>query len=152
MSANNYGFEEETTCRRDGCDGVISSRRPDNCSCHISPPCSACTAPRNFCPKCGWEEADEVKVERINDYVVKTDKTTGAHRSWTPRPLDPTKIDWHSKSHTNSSMIKEGVYPEGTTREELIKRIDGTFGGRFEYHYPPECGKPGRFKYIAYTD
>ena len=49
-------------------------------------------------------------------------------------------------------MVKEGIYPEGVSLEELVEEIQGTFGGRFEYRYPPKDGKPGRFKYIAYTD
>lgn len=146
----NYG--EGEVCGRGGCIGHIKTRPADNCSCHISPPCSACTAPRNFCPECDWEEADDVRVEHLNNNVCKVNKVTGIYHSWEKRPLDPTKIDWHWASHTNASMIKEGVYPAGTTMEELRKAIDGTFGGIFVSHAPPEDGKPGRFKFIAYTD
>jgi hypothetical protein len=54
------GWCEGDTCNRDGCDGVIETHPPDNCSCHMGmPPCSACTDPRFYCPKCDWEEADE---------------------------------------------------------------------------------------------
>ncbi|MNM40731.1 hypothetical protein D3C81_515340 [compost metagenome] len=74
------------------------------------------------------------------------DKSTGAYRSWEPRPLDPTKIDWRTSYHTYSSQICEGVYPEGTTRDQVVEKVRGTFGGRFE-----SFGN-GRFKYIAYTD
>jgi hypothetical protein len=49
-------------------------------------------------------------------------------------------------------MIKEGVYPASVTTDELRKAIDGTFGGRFEYLTEPKDGKPGAFKFIAYTD
>ena len=82
----------------------------------------------------------------INDFVVSVDKSTGVYRSCEPRPLDASKVDWHSKPHTNSSMIKEGVYPEGLSSAEVEEKVRGTFGGRFEYF-----GK-GKFKYIAYTD
>ena len=152
MGEQTVGWCEGDVCGRDGCAGVIETHPSENCSCHIAPPCGSCTAPRNFCPVCDWQEAGDVTVEHINDYVCKTDNTTGVFRSWELRPLDPTRIDWHSKSHTHFSMILEGVYPAGTTREELMKAIDGTFGGRFEYHQQPTDGKPGRFKYIAYTD
>ncbi|KRP44096.1 hypothetical protein [Pseudomonas poae] len=140
---SDFGYCEGDTCRRNGCKGVIQMRKAENCSCHISPPCSACTAPRHFCDACEWDEADD---EIINDFIVNVDKTTGNYRSWEPRPLDPTKIDYRIKSHTNSSQICEGVYPEGTPREEVQKLVIGTFGGRFEHF-----GK-GKFKYIAYTD
>ena len=63
--------------------------------------------------------------------MVTTNTKSYVHEAWKPRPLDPTKIDFHNKPHSNSSMIKEGVYPEGTTKEEVRKVVDGTFGGRF---------------------
>jgi len=63
-----------------------------------------------------------------------------------PRPLDNTKIDFRSRSHSSCSMIKEGVYPEGTTKEEVMARVKGTFGGSFEYF------RDGKFKFIAYTE
>jgi hypothetical protein len=107
------------------------------------PPCGACTSPRGFCEACGWEESED---QVINDYVVSVDKATGVYQSWEPRPLDTSKVDWHSKSHTNSTMIKEGVYPVNMTRAEVEKEVVGTFGGRFEYF------GGGKFKYIAYTD
>lgn len=64
----------------------------------------------------------------------------------TTRPLDDTTIDYQIKVHTNSSQICEGVYPEGTTQDEVRAKVNGTFGGRFE-----QFGN-GRFKFIAYTD
>ena len=63
-----------------------------------------------------------------------------------PRPLDNSKIDYRVKMHTHFSMIKEGVYPEGTSREEVESVVRGTFGGRFELF------ENGKFRYIAYTD
>ncbi len=63
------------------------------------------------------------------------------------KELDPSKINFRTKCHTSSSMIKEGVYPIGTTQEQVIEAIgEGTFGGRFESF------GDGKFKYIAYTD
>lgn len=139
-----YGYDEGEECRRQGCNGIIEQRDQDrSCSCHIHPPCSACTEAREYCPECGYERKDDFVM---NGYVVSPNKDTGVFRSYEPRPLDNTKIDWHSKSHTYSSMIKEGVYPEGTTMEEVRKAVEGTFGGRFERF------GAGKFKYIAYTD
>jgi len=137
------GFTEGDICNRKGCKGVIGTHPAKNCSCHINPPCSACTAPRGFCPVCGWEEADD-KI--VNDYVVNQDPKTGVYRTWTPRPLDSKKIDWHSFSHTGASMIRRGVYPEGATRGEVEAVVNGTFGGRFN-----SFGN-GKFEYVAYTD
>ncbi|QIY81478.1 hypothetical protein [Chromobacterium violaceum] len=138
-----YGQLDGERCGRLGCNGVIKEHQVENCSCHISPPCGACTTPREYCPVCGWEAADD---EVFNDFVVNVNRETGVYRTWTPRPLDTSKIDWHSKPHTNASMIKEGCYPPGTTAEEVRKLVDGTFGGAF-VHFGN-----GRFKFIAYTD
>ena len=63
-----------------------------------------------------------------------------------PESLKEGSLDWITYSHTNSSMLLEGVYPDDMPKDELEIRIKGTFGGRFCYR------KDGRFKYIAYTD
>lgn len=140
MSA--IGHEEGEICGRDGCEGRIEYTKPDNCSCHISPPCSACMSTHLHCPNCDWEAEQYV----LNDYVVTENTKSHVYEAWKPRPLDPTKLDWHSKSHSNSSMIKEGVYPPEMSRAEVEEKVRGTFGGRFDYF------GDGRFKYIAYTD
>jgi hypothetical protein len=140
-----HGYAEGEKCNRKGCAGVIDSHRAENCSCHLCAPCGACTAPRGFCPECDWEEADE---EVINDYVVQVDRQAGVYKSWEPRPLDRTKIDWRTKPHSNASMICEGVFPLGTAAAEVRKLVDGTFGGRFE-RFDAERGE---FRFIAYTD
>lgn len=139
------GYAEGETCNRNGCNGTIDIHPAENCSCHISPPCGACTSPRAFCQECYWEESEE---HVINDYVVQVDRETGVYKSWEPRPLDNTKIDYKNRSHSSCSMIKEGVFPIGTTMEQVRKEVDGTFGGRFEYF----DAKNGKFKFIAYTD
>ncbi len=139
---SDIGHEEGYTCGRDGCEGVIEMQKPDNCSCHLSAPCYACTSVRLCCLACGWVEDDPIdSLPPVQPAAAK-----GAFDIWTPRPLDPTRIDWRDKPHSSCSMIKEGVYPEGTTREEVRKVVNGTFGGRFEHF------GGGRFKFIAYTD
>jgi hypothetical protein len=140
-----FGTAEGETCRRNGCDGVLVTRMPNegSCSCHINPPCSYCTSSTIACTKCDWAACNDIV---INDYVVNVNKQTGVYRSWAPRPLAIDRVDWHNQIHTNSSMCKVGVYPPGTTKEEVRKLVDGTFGGRFEYF------DGGKFKFIAYTD
>ncbi len=139
------GYIEGERCNRHGCDGIMEERPIENCSCHISPPCSSCTEERGYCPKCGADVRDE-RIATINDYVCNVDARTGKIWEYKPRPLDSTKIDWHSKGHTHFTMVKEGVYPEGTTENEVRNVVDGTFGGRFEYF------GGGKFRFIAYTD
>jgi len=136
------GCEEGDKCGRNGCEGVIKFQESENCSCHLGAPCSSCTQVRLHCPECDWEAVEE----HLNDYVVTVNKATGVYEDWRPRPLDPTRIDYRSLAHSSCSMIKEGVYPEGTTREEVRALVDGTFGGRFEHF------GGGKFRFIAYTD
>ena len=101
-----------------------------------------------YCPVCDWSIADE--ETQFNDFLVGPVKANGAWTHYRLRPLYPTKIDWHSKSHTNSSMIKEGVYPQSGDHsadyQAVLALVKGTFGGRFDHF------GNGRFKYVAYTD
>lgn len=143
MSVLPLNYYEGETCGRNDCIGIIASRPTKNCSCHLGAPCSSCTAPANYCKTCGWEESDE---EVINDYVVQVDRSTGDYKSWSLRELDSCKIDWHSHHHTNSSMIKRGVYPPGTSQKDVLAEVNGTFGGRFNYF------GNGKFEFVAYTD
>jgi len=138
-----FGYEEGEVCGRNGCKGIIRDKPVENCSCHISPPCHACTEDRAYCDECDYEGKNN---EHMNGFIGNVDKSTGIWKSFERRQLDASKIDWHSLSHTHFSMIKEGVYPEGTTRDQVLDLVKGTFGGRFEYF------GNGKFKYIAYTD
>lgn len=140
MSA--LGYAEGDTCNRSGCVGVIDSHPSDNCSCHINPPCGSCTSPRNFCPVCDWQEADDpLVVMEVHTIHLPTGFTERKKRV-----LDPTKIDYRIEAHSSSSQKVIGVYPEGTARAEVEQRVKGTFGGCFE-----RFGS-GHFTYIAYTD
>lgn len=132
-------LEEGDRCREKGCDGILHFPKAENCSYHISPPCSWCTSVMLTCPECGW--VDESEPERFTP--VAPGLSMLEHK---PRPLDPTKIDYRSKMHSECSMIKEGVYPEGATAADVRKEVNGTFGGHFEYF------RGGKFKFIAYTD
>lgn len=147
--SDKLGFEVGEVCNRNGCLGVIVEKESERgCSCHINPPCSRCTTPREECPECGWRLTDE--ETSFNNYLVGPVKDNGAWTHYRLRPLDNTKIDWHSKHHTHFSMIKEGVYPQSgnadADRKTVLEKVNGTFGGRFE-----QFGG-GRFKFIAYTD
>ena len=56
----NIGIYQGDTCNRDGCTGTIQRReRQESCSCHINPPCGACTTPREYCDTCNWDAQDE---------------------------------------------------------------------------------------------
>lgn len=144
------GYEEGDVCNRAGCAGIIAETHcPDGgCSCHNNPPCGFCTEPREECPECGWRLVDD--ETNFNGFKVGPVTESGAWTHWRPRPLDPSKIDYSVRSHTNFSQICEGVYPQSgdnaADRSAVLAHVKGTFGGRFE-----KFGK-GSFKYVAYTD
>lgn len=133
------GYHEENDICPHCRESKINWPKVENCSCHIDPPCAACTDNRLTCPKCGWED------ERPDHkYVVIAPGLS--MRENAPRPLDNSKVDYRCKMHTHASMIKEGVYPQGVSREDVEAAVRGSWGGRFEYF------GNGKFKYIAYTD
>ena len=134
------GYPEEGDRCPDRCGGTLSFVRDLPCSCHIHPPCSACVDAPLTCGKCGWTDDEQPSYS----YVQVAPGL--AQREYKPRALSETTIDWRTKPHTHFTQIHEGVYPEGTTREQVLEKVKGTFGGRFEYF------SNGRFKYIAYTD
>ena len=63
-----HGLEEGHICGRgDACPGVLETAEVEDCSCHIDPPCSACTTDRTFCPECGWQAEELVEWEAAMD-------------------------------------------------------------------------------------
>lgn len=134
-------YEENDSCPK--CfKGKLYFPKTDNCSCHLNAPCSACVDKLLVCDTCH----EEIEQPEYKDIPIILGEPILLMREYRPRPLDNTKIDYRTKMHTHFSMILEGVYPEGTTKDEVLKKVRGTFGGRFEYF------KNGKFKYIAYTD
>jgi len=143
ISCEEVSFEVGQVCGRKGCKGTIEEHPSDGgCSCHINPPCSYCVDPREYCGTCGWEAADDLVVQAEGTIYFAPIPYVEKVR----RVLDPSKIDYTISMHSNSSQKCEGVYPPGTTREEVLARVKGTFGGRFESF------GGGKFSYIAYTD
>ncbi len=139
------GTIEGEVCNRNGCKGIIELMGTESsCSCHINPPCSHCTDAREYCPECDWSAKDEYEESQKSEPLPKKEPYPYLIRKIDD--LDKTKIDWISKMHTHFSMIKEGVYPPGMSQEQVRKKVNGTFGGRFEYF------NNGHFKFIAYTD
>lgn len=90
-------------------------------------------------PKPSPEEEPDLDFDPLESY----------YKPRTIFDLDRTKIDYISSSNgSHCSMIKEGVFPPGTTQEEVRVHVDGSFGGHF--HKWDE--KKGEFYFIAYTD
>src|SRR5271165_6196337 len=104
---SSFGDEIGAVCGRDGCKGVTAESASEGCSCHINPPCGSCTTPREYCPECDWSAEEEERSFYFNGLrctsVSKEDARFGMYggaplKKWEPRPLDPTKIDYHTKS------------------------------------------------------
>jgi hypothetical protein len=53
------GIEEGDICNREGCLGTMEWTKDGECTCHINPPCSACTDGRLTCTKCGAQPDPE---------------------------------------------------------------------------------------------
>jgi hypothetical protein len=143
------GDAEGDTCGRGGCSGEIQQDPTENCSCHINPPCSACTSPREFCDTCDWRAEDD------DAYVPAPsapDCPRGDLRDTHLTPLDTTRIDYRCSSHSGCSMRKVGVFPYGTDKKALKKQLDGSFGGRFEAFKDATETSHGTFNFIAQTD
>jgi hypothetical protein len=150
---NQLGYEKGEICGRNGCAGVIDAHEVENCSCHISPPCSACTTAKEFCEACDWLHADEIADENMRKFKELKNKppvhegcVSNAIRG--ENKLDDRIINWRYETHTHFSMKKVGVFPPGTMRADVEKEVAGTFGGRFEYFNESER----KFSYVAYTD
>ena len=69
MSTPKQKLEEGGPCPC--CGGKLKFPPPENCSCHINPPCSSCTSVVLTCEDCGWE--DGMEIERGIDPSDRSD-------------------------------------------------------------------------------
>jgi len=146
---NKIGYEKGELCNRNGCQGIIDEHDSDGgCSCHISPPCSFCVDSREFCPVCGWDGGEEQSKTRAAISNFETEYTATFFKRRTFDDLDRNTIDYLNIGHTHFSMIKKGVFPEGSTRDQVESIVRGSFGGRFKSFDEKE----NTFEYVAYTD
>ena len=138
------GYLKGETCNRDNCNGIIDEYETgEGCSCHINPPCSYCTTSRAYCQECDWDgRQEQLEAEQAPVYKSPLFKVRQFE------DLDRSKIDFLSLAHTHFSMIKKGVFPKNTTRQEVERIVKGTFGGRFVRFDEIRC----EFEYVSYTD
>ncbi len=135
-------FLNESDLCPESCGGKLVWPTVDNCSCHINPPCIPCVNNRLTCDVCGFVDDSP---ESVDIPVVLGDPGISM-REYRPKPLSTTEIDYRVTMHTHFSQICEGVYPPGKTINDVLAKVKGTFGGRFE------AFSDGKFRYIAYTD
>lgn len=63
-------MEEGGACPRPGCDGVLELPIVEDCSCHISPPCAACTDSLLVCTECDpWDWEDDGSIDDSQGYI-----------------------------------------------------------------------------------
>jgi hypothetical protein len=158
MKTETLGYCKGDLCNRDGCNGIIDEHEKEGgCSCHINPPCGYCTTSTEYCPKCEWDGREEqMEHEYVAAKNTDVEYWQKQQREFEERrnklqaqmrgELPVEKFDYENLGHTHFSMVKQGVYPNGMTREEVLSKVNGTFGGRFEYF------GENKFKFIAYTD
>ena len=162
MEVTEPGYCKGDICNRKECKGIIAEHETDSCcSCHINPPCDYCTTAREYCPVCGWEGRDEQEEsERIQSSAITKEQREAwdrRNKEWSDRrnafykkfhsKAGAEQLEIRGESHTHFTEIKRGVFPKGTeTRESVLPRIVGTFGGRFNWF------DETTFEYIAYTD
>lgn len=138
------------------CEGVMERYDDRHCSCHINPPCSNCVDAVYRCSECSFTtEPPEPDHSWITDdmravWAAESAAREQRDREWVEfmhLPADAvTKLDYRKYEHTHFSMRIEGRYPPGMSSADVKKKVNGTFGGRFDYF------DHGRFVFIAHTD
>lgn len=126
-------LEEGDACPQE-CGGVLYLPEPEGCSCHINPPCGACTGVVLTCRECGWEDED------IDDPVSYTPPDpsiskarAAAYAAAMTRDLGDGKrlLDIRCDSRSGSTMVYRGRFSGPVTAADIFKVFgDGSFGHR----------------------
>lgn len=127
-----------------GCGSKLTLPPTENCSCHTSPPCSACVDKLLICPECGWEEGPQ----------GVTVPASSAPSAWAYKKPDhdlgggKRVYDYDYDSSSGSTMRYTGKYQGPVTKEDIIALLgSGTFG-----HRGPMLYENGTFTYTKITD
>lgn len=155
------GYCKGENCNRDDCEGIIDAHdRDGSCSCFNNPPCSYCTEPVSYCPKCEWEEReerdiyDDFQTKYWDEYHkrpeiiaerLKREEDEKLFYKMYRGDIPVEKYEARHRSHTHFSQVIFGVHPNMTS-SEILPKVIGTFGGRFSKF------NNYSFEYIAYTD
>lgn len=72
-STRNMNNKFEEGCKCPEChQGIMQYPQVENCSCHINPPCSACTSNLLTCSKCGCEEPEPEPLPQPTKAQIET--------------------------------------------------------------------------------
>jgi hypothetical protein len=118
-----HGYNKGEICNREGCRGIIDEHDKDGCSCHSAPPCSSCTRTYEYCPECDWDHQEEIEAEYAKRTIISDGITYILPKRKTIDDLDKSKIDWFHSGGWHSGTEITGVYPEGTTREDILRAL-----------------------------
>jgi len=73
-------IEEGSPCNQENCAGRFELAPVVGCSCHISPPCSACTNAGFACDTCGH---DTTVIKYPESYLPTMKQPVDRHDAWT---------------------------------------------------------------------
>lgn len=73
-------IEDGSPCNQSDCGGTFEPTPAVNCSCHISPPCSACTGAGYTCDTCGYDTAP---YEEPEPYIPPKREAVDRSDEWT---------------------------------------------------------------------
>lgn len=142
--------EEGDACPE--CEGTLQYPPVRDCSCHINPPCHACTSIRLTCEDCGWEEPEpeplppptQAERDRWAKYMADWE---AARKRGHILPGGGRIFDISYDGSSGSTMEFRGRYEGNVTAKEIFDHLgDGTFG-----HRGPALMN-GRFTYTKITD
>ena len=79
---SDYGVVAGDVCGRNSCVGIVDEHEKKRCSCHINPPCPACTELR-ACPACGYEhEIKNRTIEEVEGELKKVEEQEILKQRW----------------------------------------------------------------------
>lgn len=152
-STRNMNNKFEEGCKCPEChQGIMQYPQVENCSCHINPPCSACTSNLLTCSKCGCEDPEPEPLPQptkaqINAWERLRNKWEGLRSRGHTFTNGGRIYNVDHRSDSGSTMEYTGRYEGSVTASQILEYLgDGTFG-----HIGPTMYN-GRFTYTKITD
>ncbi len=121
-------IDENSACP-DECGGVLHYPKVDNCSCHINPPCSACTDITLTCDNCGWEQEYLAPIDSSKSYALPEYKPFTGYEYQIAEGKRLHSVFYDGSS--GSTMVFKGKIEGDVSAQEIFEKLgDGTFGHR----------------------
>lgn len=142
-------FEEGGDCPE--CEGRLFFPPVQGCSCHINPPCSACTSNGLQCDTCDWEEPEYIEPKQTQSerdaWAKWIEEWEEARERGHTFPHGGRIFNIRHDGSSGSTMVFNGEYEGPVTEKDIFSYLgDGTFG-----HRGPSLFN-GRFSYTKITD